>query len=98
MSFQNIQKEDRRATILNSLQQDTDYTQNDQILKSVLASVGHKASDATLQSDLSWLSDAELITVEWVGDICIASLTRHGEDVATGATTIKGVKRPRPAQ
>lgn len=97
MNLLNIQAEDRRATILQSLQRDNNYSQNDQILKAVLNQMGHKVSDAGLHSDLAWLCDAELVTLEWVGDICIATLTRRGDDVASGASTVPGVKRPRPA-
>jgi hypothetical protein len=98
MTYADIQAEDRRSVILQSLHEDSNYSQNDQILKTVLRRLGHNVSDATLGSDLAWLRDAELVSLEWVGDISIATLTRRGADVATGASTVPGIKRPRPAR
>ncbi len=98
MKYSEIQAQDRRFIILQALKEDCDYAQNDQILKSVLASVGHNVSDVALTADIAWLSDAQLVTTEWVSDLCVVTLTRRGEDVATGATIFTGVKRPRPQQ
>lgn len=89
--------EDRRLTILRTLEQDADYSVNDFVLKRALEQLGHAVSRDVLRADLSWLKDQQLIRVREMDDgaIWIATATEDGVDVARGRKH-PGVARPAP--
>lgn len=95
--YANFIAEDRRLVILRFLADDNDYRLNDSILQKALDQVGHNVSRDMVRSDLSWLEEQGLITVEVVLDqIHVAELTKRGLDVAEGRSKVPGVKRPEP--
>ncbi|ATG74429.1 hypothetical protein AN401_11660 [Zobellella denitrificans] len=47
------------------------------------------------RTQLAWLAEQGLITLEQVMGTRVASLTGRGEDVATGRARVPGIKRPR---
>ena len=96
MKYKDIVSNDRRRIILELLNQEADYTANEYVIKSALAALGHKASDAAIGSEFDWLSDAGLIELKNVSEIKVAHITMRGVDVATGATIVDGVARTRP--
>jgi hypothetical protein len=89
--------EDRRLTILRTLEQDSDFSVNDFVLKRALEQLGHSVSRDVLRGDLSWLQDQQLIRVRRMdeGGIWIATATEDGVDVARGRPH-PGVARPSP--
>lgn len=87
--------EDRRLTILRVLYDSTAFATNEFVLQTMLGNFGHNVSADRMHSDLAWLEEQELITVEVVGGVRIAKLLTRGEDVALGRTIQPGVKRPR---
>lgn len=96
MSFAALLAEDRRLVVLRALQEDAGYSHNESVLQSILAAFGHTVSRDQVRSLISWLAEQDLVHVERVGDYMVAKLTARGADVATGAATIPGVKRPAP--
>ena len=95
-SFTEIQTEDRRLTLLILLQRSGEYTANIYLLGSALASMGHSVSQDRISSDLHWLAEQGLVTIDNPGELLVATLTTRGQDVANGHTTVPGVKRPGP--
>lgn len=89
-------REDIRLSILRALNEDADYSHNESILKGVLGAVGHKISSDRLRTELGWLAEQNLITTEDVAGLTVARLTDRGQDAATGAAVVPGVKRPGP--
>lgn len=88
---------DRRLAILRFLHEDPDYRLNDSLLASALEAIGHGASRDVLRTDLAWLMEQGLVTVEEVmRSLHVATLTERGADVATGRAVVPGVKRPSP--
>lgn len=96
MSYQQIVTEDRRLVILKILQESDHYSTNEHLLRSVLHSFGHNIGRDKLRTELSWLQEQNLVSVDTVSDVQIAKLTGRGIDVATGSSVVPGVKRPEP--
>ncbi|WP_335342335.1 hypothetical protein [Sedimenticola hydrogenitrophicus] len=78
------------------LEEDVDYAQNEIVLQGALSAVGHGISSDRLRTELAWLTEQGLISVENVAGLQVAKLTRRGEDVALGRSRVPGVARPRP--
>ncbi|WP_298438022.1 ArsR family transcriptional regulator [Geobacter sp.] len=96
MSFRELVIADIRLVILRALEQDLGYSHNESILHSVLEKFGHKCSRDQVRTELAWLQEQGLVTLETVADIFVATITQRGADVATGRTVVPGVKRPNP--
>jgi hypothetical protein len=94
--FEKIIQQDRRLVVLRMLAQDADYSHNEYILREALRVYGHRLSADLLRSELHWLAEQGLLSVEDVSGVLIAKLTRRGKDVADGAVVVPGVKRPEP--
>jgi hypothetical protein len=66
-------------------------------MHAALGMYGHKCSRDIVRTELTWLKEQGLITIEIVGESTyVATITERGVDVASGAATIPGVKRPGP--
>ena len=87
--------EDRRLVILRVLLESSEYTSNEYMLHTMVASLAHRVPTGRLHADLTWLQERDLISVEEVAGVRIATLLAHGEDAARGRATVPGVKRPR---
>lgn len=87
--------EDRRLVILRVLLESAAYTANEYLLHSMVERFGHVVSSDRIVTDLSWLGEQGLISVDDVAGVRIARLLARGEDVARGRVEVPGVKRPR---
>lgn len=96
MSFKQAIAEDYRLCVLRVLNEDAGYSHNHFVIKQALAYLGHAKGVDYVLTQLNWLAEQELITTTESSGITIATLTQRGKDVATGATTVPGVKRPEP--
>lgn len=95
-SYLQLLTEDRRLAILRILTQAPAYAANESVLHSALQSFGHAVSRDTVRTDIEWLGEQALVTVEIVVGIRIATLAMRGLDVAEGRAQAPGVKRPSP--
>jgi Fe2+ or Zn2+ uptake regulation protein len=97
-SFQDVQNANIRLVVLQMLQQDADYSVNENILRSALEPFGHRIGLDKLRTELGWLEEQGLMEVERVasGKLWVAKLTNRGLDVAEGRSVAPGVERPRP--
>jgi len=88
--------EDRRLLILRLLSEMPTYKANSSVLYTALGAWGHAPSRDQVKTELRWLSEQGLITVEDIGasDVLLATLTARGQDVAAGRAFVDGVKRP----
>lgn len=82
--------------ILRLLECTPGYSANESLLYLALADLGHRISRDKLRTDLAWMAEQELIAVEKIADIAIATATSRGLDVAQGKAIVPGVKRPSP--
>lgn len=95
--YTKIITEDRRLTVLRTLEQDPDYSVNDFVLKRALEAMGHGVSRDVLRGDLVWLRDQGLLRIREMDDgaIWVATASEDGVDVARGRPH-PGVARPAP--
>lgn len=93
-AFEKYLTEDRRLVILMILAQSAGYACNEHLLRQVLSSQAHNVSKDRLRSDLAWLKEQDLITVEDIGGTLVAKAGDRGVDVSKGLVIVPGVKRP----
>lgn len=86
--------EDRRLVILRVLCEMPTYKANSSVIYTLLSSWGHSPSRDQVKSDLRWLEEQQLVEVEEVATVFLATLTERGQDVAAGRAVVPGVKRP----
>ena len=96
--FSPLRQADLRLAILQVLAEDTG-SENDAILRTWLARVGHTPSVRQLRDELAWLAGERCLRLSPVGasGAVRATLTTRGDDVAHGRETVPGVLRPDPA-
>ncbi|MDH5185207.1 MAG: ArsR family transcriptional regulator, partial [Gammaproteobacteria bacterium] len=82
-----------RLMILKALEEDPDYSHNDTVLQSILQLVGLGVSRDKLRTELTWLSEQGLITIEDNNGVMVAKLNARGEDVALGRSRVPGIAR-----
>lgn len=87
---------DRRLQILRLLAESPAYTASADLLRTVLASLGHAVSHDRLNTDLEWLHEQGLVALERLGDVPMARATTRGVDASQGLASVPGVARPRP--
>lgn len=92
--FASFLAEDRRLVILRVLADMPAYRTNSFLLSTLLAKFGHAPSSDQVKDDLAWLQDLQLVSVEVVESVHIATLTARGADTAAGRVVVPGVKRP----
>lgn len=93
-TFASFLAEDRRLVILRVLFELPAYRTNSFLLTTLLGKFGHEPSADQVKGDLAWLQEQQLLTVEVVESVHIATLTTRGADVAAGRAVVPGVKRP----
>lgn len=93
MSFEHFNTEHQRRIILEQLAEENDYTNNTILLRQVLKALGQTVSNDKLLSELSWLEEQNLVTLESFAGITVAKLTQRGLDVAHGASQVPGIAR-----
>ena len=99
MSWSEFSAKTRRLAILQILERQPRYAANDGVLAEGLAALGHSAGLERTQSDLAWLEEHKLVTLEHLSDeehaVVIATLMDRGIDVARGDSLHPGVARSR---
>lgn len=98
MKYRDAITADRRLVLLRLLQNSAGYTANHYLLQSAMEGFGHVVSLDVVKSDLAWLAEQGLIMIDMPGEVQLATLTQRGHDVASGRSTVPGVKRPAPGE
>jgi Fe2+ or Zn2+ uptake regulation protein len=96
MNFRDVKSSYVRLLILQALEADRGYSQNESIIHSVLAELGQKCSHDVVRAQLCWLQEQGLVTIKDVSGIYVATITQRGADTAAGDSDVPGVKRPAP--
>ncbi|HCQ7476717.1 MULTISPECIES: VpaChn25_0724 family phage protein [Enterobacteriaceae] len=94
MSFSDYLRTDMRLVILRILSEMPSYSSNSSVIWSVLTRYGHSPSRDQVKSELRWLEEQGLVTVEDIETVLVARLSERGADVAAGRAIVPGVKRP----
>jgi len=87
-------REDQRLVILRVLVDMPGYRTNSSVVTALVRQFGHDASRDQVKTELHWLAEQGLSTVEDMEDVLLVSLTERGADVAAGRATVPGVRRP----
>ncbi|MPW30473.1 ArsR family transcriptional regulator [Agarivorans sp. B2Z047] len=95
MPLKDIIQEDRRLVILRALVEMDGFEANESIIDHCLEVYGHNMSRDSVKTQINWLNEQGLVTLRDIGGCLIVTLTGRGQDVANGAATVPGVKRPR---
>lgn len=85
---------DRRLMILRALGETSGYGANVTLIQCFLDSGGHSVSSDMVASDVAWLAELGLVEVK---DGAV-KLTARGGDVATGRSSVPGVRKLRPGE
>lgn len=92
--FAKFLREDIRLVILRVLANMPSYTANSSVLHGALIQVGHNLGKDQVKTEMSWLAEQGLVTVESVYDLLVARITERGGDVAAARVVVPGVKKP----
>lgn len=96
MSFADHVAENRRICLLRILAEAPSYRANESLLHTLVEEFGLTCTRDQVRTDLAWLRDQGLLTLDQPAGIYVAQVTQSGLDVAAGRTTVPGVKRPSP--
>lgn len=86
--------EDRRLVILRVLSELNTYKANSSVIGSLLERWAHTPSRDQIKTDLRWLEEQALVSIEEIETVLLVTLTERGMDVAKGRVNQPGVKRP----
>lgn len=95
MSFREYLRKDVRLVALRVLSEMPSYRANSSVLTNVLHQFGHAATRDQVKTELRWLAEQGLLTLDEAGDVLVATLAERGQDVAEGRAVVDGVARPR---
>ena len=94
MSYAQYLREDQRLVILRTLNEMPSYTANSSVLHGLLQRYGHNPSRDQVKTELRWLEEQGLVTIDDISDVLIARITERGTDVAAARVVVPGVKKP----
>lgn len=85
-----------RITILKLMMPAQGYRSNESILHGQLPRMGFNCSRDQVRTEITWLAQQGLVSVEETEGFLVADLTVQGIDVAEGRSTHPDVQRPSP--
>lgn len=95
MSFRDYLRKDVRLVLLRILTEMPAFRANSSVLANVLHQFGHATTRDQVKTELRWLAEQGLLTLDEAGDVLVATLAERGQDVAEGRAVVDGVARPR---
>lgn len=96
MNYARFVEQDRRLCLLRTLHDAPGYRTNSSVLETALDEYALACSRDVIHTELTFLAEQGLVTVEDVKTVKVATLTSRGADVATGRVKVDGIKRPGP--
>ncbi|MCK9987615.1 MAG: hypothetical protein AzoDbin1_04087 [Azoarcus sp.] len=94
MSFSDYLRKDVRLVALRILTEMPSYRANSSVLSNMLDHYGHAVTRDQVKTELRWLAEQGLLTIDEAGSVLVATLTERGQDVAAGRARVDGVNRP----
>lgn len=88
-------RKDMRLVLLRILLELPGYRSNSSVLSNMLHQLGHSATRDQTKTELRWLAEQGLITVDEVASVLVCTLAERGQDVAEGRAVVDGVAKPR---
>ena len=96
MKYQDLVDSHRRLSILQFLKDEADYRLNAILLLTLVNNHGYATGKDKLENELLWLSEQNLVELDKVGSVTLATITNRGLEVAEGRVIMNGVERPGP--
>ncbi len=95
MMYADFLRKDMRLVLLRILLEMPSYRANSSVLSSMLHQLGHSATRDQVKTELRWLAEQGLLTLEEVASVLVATLAERGQDVAEGRAVVDGIAKPR---
>lgn len=95
MRFAEFLRRDIRLVMLRALAETPGYRANSSVICTLLDQFGHTVTRDLVKSELRWLEDQGLLSIEEAGSVLVATLAARGQDVAEGRAVVDGVAKPR---
>jgi len=95
MLFADLRRSDMRLVMLRAIAEEG-YSLNESMLLDVLGMFGHSCSRDQVRTEMRWLEEQGLVTIDTVAGVLVGHITGRGCDAASGKCRIDGVKKPRP--
>lgn len=96
MSYHEELREHARIAILRMLEDAPKYTSNVSMMTQLLPKLGIGYSRDQVETEVRWLAEQSLLTVEDHAGFIVATATVRGVEVAQGIVKHHGICRPRP--
>lgn len=88
-------RKDMRLVLLRILLEMPGYRANSSVLATMLHQLGHAPTRDQVKTELRWLAEQGLITLDEVVSVLVCTLAERGQDVAEGRAVVDGVAKPR---
>lgn len=88
-------RQDQRLVLLRILSELPSYRSNSSVLVGLIEKLGHTMTRDQVKTELRWLAEQGLLTLEEAGSVIVATLEERGQDVAEGRARVDGIQRPR---
>lgn len=95
MSFADYLRKDVRLVTLRVLSEMPSYRANSSVVAGLMDQFGHSVTRDQIKTELRWLEEQGLVTIDQAGSVLVATLTERGQDVAEGRAVVDGIARPR---
>lgn len=83
-----------RLALLKILLGAAGFRANDSVLTDASRQVGFSLPRDRVKTEIAWLAEQGLVTVEQLSHLQVVTLTQRGQDAAEGHATVPGVRRP----
>lgn len=88
-------RQDQRLVLLRILSEMPSYRANSSVLSNLMHQMGHTMTRDQVKTELRWLAEQGLLSLEEAGSVIVATLEERGQDVAEGRGRVDGINRPR---
>lgn len=88
-------RQDQRLVLLRILSELPSYRSNSSVLVGLMEKLGHIMSRDQVKTELRWLAEQGLLSLDEAGAVLVATLNERGQDVAEGRARVDGIQRPR---
>ncbi len=88
-------RKDMRQVLLRILLELPGYRSNSSLLAAMLQQLGHTPTRDQVKTELRWLAEQGLISIDEVASVLVCTLSERGQDVGEGRAVVDGVARPR---
>lgn len=88
-------RQDQRLVLLRILSELPSYRSNSSVLVGLIEKLGHTMTRDQVKTELRWLAEQGLLTLDEAGSVIVATLEERGQDVAEGRARVDGIQRPR---